>query len=263
MIRVVFEDDFLLVVDKPPGLVTTPAETVKKSSLADLLQADFGINLARGGLVHRLDKDTSGLILVAKDEKTLEALQNQFKRRQVKKQYLALVHGWVESSGKIEGNIGRNPKNREKFVVIDGERQGANVIHPRGGREAVTEYEPIKQLTINKEQLSKIFNDLNKIQMRKLDRMNYNQFTLVTCRPLTGRTHQIRVHLKYIGLPVVADQKYGGRKMTRLDNRWCPRMFLHAAKLEFTHPVSGEQMSLESPLPEDLRKALKILNYKN
>ena len=94
--------------------------------------------------------------------------------------------------------------------------------------------------------------------MRKLERMKYNQFTLVECKPLTGRTHQIRVHLKYIGHPIVADEKYVGRKMYRLDHRWCPRQFLHAKKIGFYHPESGKWMEVESELPEDLRKVLEL-----
>ena len=96
--------------------------------------------------------------------------------------------------------------------------------------------------------------------MRKLERQKYGEFTLVCCRPKTGRTHQIRVHLKYINHAIVADEKYGGRKMVRLDKRWCPRMFLHAAKIGFRHPISGDWMELESPLPEDLKKTLE--NFK-
>ncbi|MDO8619433.1 MAG: hypothetical protein Q7R49_05855, partial [Candidatus Daviesbacteria bacterium] len=107
--------------------------------------------------------------------------------------------------------------------------------------------------------LQLIFNDFNKIQMRKLERQKYGEFTLLVCKPKTGRTHQIRVHLKYIGYPVVSDEKYGGRKTYRLDKRWCPRIFLHAAKIGFNHPKSGKWMELESPLPEDLKKALNQL----
>ncbi|QQG43229.1 MAG: RluA family pseudouridine synthase [Candidatus Daviesbacteria bacterium] len=247
---VVFEDEFLLVVDKPPGLVTTPGETVKSKSLAQILQADFGIDLERGGLVHRLDKDTSGLILVAKNAQILASLQNQFKSRQVKKQYLALVHGSLNETRIVEGSIARNPGNREKFTVL------------AEGKEAKTEVEPLKQLTMDSEQLTEIFSDFNKIQMRKLSNLHYSKFTLTSCRPLTGRTHQIRVHLKYIGFPIVADQKYGGRKMNRLDNRWCPRMFLHAHKLEFTHPVNREWIKLETELPKDLKKVLNLLELK-
>lgn len=243
-LKIFYQDEQILVIDKPPGLVVDPSETVKEQTLADILQEDFNIQLFRGGIVHRLDKDTSGIILVSKAQQVLENLQSQFKDRKTKKEYLALVHGEVKHAGKVEGNIGRNPGNREKFTVLD------------NGKEAVTEYSPEGKFQIPNDKFQTIFNDLNKIQIRKLMRMNYNQFTLLKCQPLTGRTHQIRVHLKYINHPIVADEKYVGRKMYRLDKRWCPRMFLHARKLGFFHPESGEWMEIESPLPDDLKKVL-------
>jgi len=245
MIKVIYEDSDLLVIDKPPGIVVDPADSVKEKTLADILQDQFKIKLLRGGIVHRLDKDTSGILLVGKTPAALEKLQAQFKERKVKKEYVALVHGVVEESGKVEASIGRNPGNREKFIVLE------------EGKEAVTEYVPQKNFQFSILNFQSIFNELNKIQMRKLERMKYNQFTLLQCKPKTGRTHQIRVHLKYIGHPVVADEKYVGRKIYRLDKRWCPRMFLHAKKIGFKHPVSGEWMEMESDLPEDLNLVLK------
>ncbi len=242
--QIIYEDDQLLVLDKPPGLVVDPAETVKGETLAGILQKEFKINLPRGGIVHRLDKDTSGVILAAKTAVALESLQKQFQERVVRKEYLALVHGSIGEAGVVEGNVGRNPGNREKFIVLP------------EGKEAVTEYEPIKLLVMSSELVEKIFESFNKIQLKKLRTMNYELFTLLRCLPKTGRTHQIRVHLKYINHPVVADEKYAGRKVSRLDKRWCPRIFLHAAKIGFKHPVSGEWVEFESPLPEDLKKAL-------
>lgn len=248
MIKIIFEDDYLLCLDKPPGLVVDSSETVKQdSTLEDILKRDFNIQIQRGGIVHRLDKDTSGIILVAKTLKALENLQSQFKERKTSKEYLALVHGQVLEGGRVKGEVGRNPKNREKFTVLP------------GGKEAVTEYEPLERLQFTGDRLQEIFSGFNKIQMRKLYTVHYNLFTLLKCKPLTGRTHQIRVHLKYINHPIVSDEKYVGRKMYRLDNRWCPRMFLHAAKIGFYHPETGKWMELESPLPEDLRKALEKL----
>ncbi len=258
MVRVVFEDSSLLVLDKPPGLVVTSSETQSEPSLQDILAKEYKISAERSGIVHRLDKDTSGLLVVAKDDDTLVKLQAQFKSREVKKEYLALVHGLVEEAGKVEASIARNPGDREKFVVMEGE----------GAREAVTEYEPIKNFQFSKSDSSqaplifnfqKIFEGFNKIQMRKLEKSGYGKFTLLKCHPLTGRTHQIRVHLKYLGFPIVGDSKYGGRKTVRLDHRWCPRQFLHAARLEFIHPKTGEKMSFESPLPEDLKTVLETL----
>lgn len=244
-LKVIFQDESFLAIDKPPGMVVDPADTVKEETLADILTRDFDIQLPRGGIVHRLDKDTSGVLLVAKTEEALSNLQAQFKERLTKKEYIALAHGNITESGKIEGSIGRNPENREKFTVLP------------EGKAAMTEYEPIERLQFTGDSLQEIYSDFNKIQMRKLEKQHYGEFTLVTCRPKTGRTHQIRVHLKYISHPIVADHTYTGRKMYRLDNRWCPRIFLHAAKIGFHHPKTDEWMELSSPLPEDLRKVLE------
>ena len=261
-IKTIFEDDSLLILDKPPGLVVDRSQTQKGNTLEDWL-ADRGNNLERHGIVHRLDKDTSGIILIAKTPQALDYLQGQFKGRQVKKQYLALVHGFVTDAGRVEGNIGRNPKNREKFMVVSPGISTSKESKPTfevsvPSRWSVTEYEPIKRLMIKDLRLKNIFKEFNKIQMRKLEKMNYNQFTLLKCKPETGRTHQIRVHLKYIGHPIVSDEKYVGRRMYRLDKRWCPRQFLHAAKLKFKHPGSGQWMQFESKLPEDLKKAIEV-----
>jgi len=225
MLKIIYEDNDLMVLDKPPGLVVTEIP---------------------GMLAHRLDKDTSGVLLVAKHSQALENLQAQFKQRVIKKEYLALVHGDIKEKGTVKGAIGRNPGNREKFTVLV------------GAREAETEYEPVGNFQFSIFNFQLIFNDLNKNQTRKLERMKYNQFSLVKCYPKTGRTHQIRVHLKHIKYPIVSDDKYAGRKMNRLDHRWCPRMFLHAAKIGFKHPVTGKWMEIESELPQDLKKALKI-----
>lgn len=246
-ITIVYQDELLMVIDKPAGLVVDPSETQKTGTLAEILQIEFGIKLERGGIVHRLDKDTSGLLLVAKTQQALENLQSQFKQRGVKKEYIALVHGLMGKDITVKGAIMRNPKNREKFVVDE------------QGKEAETLCRPIENFQFSSVSWRTIFNDLNKNQMIRLDRSGYGKFTLLRCFPLTGRTHQIRVHLKYIGHPIVSDNKYGGRKTFRLDHRWCPRQFLHAAKIEFKHPATGEMVSLESMLPEDLKLSLEKL----
>lgn len=253
MIPVVYEDEEILVLDKPPNLVTTSSETSSEKTLQDILASDFNIKITRAGIVHRLDKDTSGLLVVAKTLKSLESLQIQFKNREVKKEYLALVHGFLEKSGRIETQIMRNPGNREKFLALNLQGDALEA------REAVTEYNPLENYQLLNSNFKSIFNDFNKIQLRKMEKMHYGEFTLIRCCPLTGRTHQIRVHLKYLSFPIVGDSKYGGRKTVRLDHRWCPRQFLHAAKLEFNHPVIGERMRLESKLPRDLKKALENL----
>ncbi|MBI2020239.1 RluA family pseudouridine synthase [Candidatus Daviesbacteria bacterium] len=252
--KVVFEDDHVLVLGKPAGMVVTPAETQKEETLIDWLRENYDSSeyhskeaQDRMGVVHRLDKETSGLLIIGKTDQAFANLQKQFKERKVKKEYIALVHGHVMEAGRVEGGIGRNPRNREKFAVL------------LEGKEAVTEYEPLKRLQFTGDRLQEIFSDFNKIQMRKLSTIHYNLFTLLSCHPLTGRTHQIRVHLKYVGHPIVADEKYVGRKMYRLDKRWCPRMFLHAEKLGFYHPDGGKWMEVESKLPEDLREVLNKL----
>ncbi|OGE30650.1 hypothetical protein A2631_03790 [Candidatus Daviesbacteria bacterium RIFCSPHIGHO2_01_FULL_44_29] len=246
-LTVIFEDDCLMVLDKSAGVVVEPTETQTRDTLADILIRDYQNNLDRGGIVHRLDKDTSGILLVAKTQAALENLQAQFKDRVVKKQYIALVHGLIKDDGVIEGAIGRNPGDREKFIVTP------------DGKEATTQYLVVKTYELAEEKLHKIFEEFSKIQFNKLRTTNYALFTLLRCSPLTGRTHQIRVHLKHIGHPIVGDSKYGGRKTTRLDHRWCPRQFLHAASIEFCHPVTGQVMEFVSPLPEDLQQALSYL----
>lgn len=247
-LKIIFEDNDILVLDKPPGLVVTPADTTQAETISDILVNDFKISLDRGGIVHRLDKDTSGVLIAAKTQASLENLQLQFKERNVKKQYLALAHGFINGEKVVTGAIARNPGNREKFIVLD-----------EDGKEAETKFVPVVRLELSKERLVEIFPDFSKIQYRKLYATRYTLFTFVSCFPLTGRTHQIRVHLKYLGFPIVSDGKYGGRKTVRLDHRWCLRQFLHACKLEINHPRTGERMSFESPLPEDLKQALVYL----
>ncbi len=249
MVKVIFQDNDLLVIDKSAGLVVDKSNTQTTDTLEDILTQEYCIKLERGGIVHRLDKDTSGIILVAKTQKALENLQAQFKERKTKKEYLALVHGFILEGGIIEGSIGRNPVKREKFTVLD-----------KDGKEAVTEYVPIKSLQFTEDRLQEIFAGFNKIQLRKLERMKYNQFTLLRVFPKTGRTHQIRVHLKYIGHPIVSDEVYGGKKIVRLDHRWVSRQFLHAKRLGFYHPKTGKWMEVESELSEDLKESLNKLH---
>jgi 23S rRNA pseudouridine1911/1915/1917 synthase len=247
-LTILFEDDYLMVIDKPPGLVVTPADSVKVETLSDILQRDYEIKIDRGGVVHRLDKDTSGLLLVAKTQESLEQLQFQFKERMVKKEYVALSHGHLDSEEIVSGSIIRNPKNREKFIVSE------------DGKEAETKFVPIKKYELKAEKMEELFtSQFNKIQRKKLERTEYGKFTLIRCYPLTGRTHQIRVHLKYLGFPIVGDEKYAGRKTARLDGRWCKRQFLHAAKISFYHPQTGKQLSFESSLSADLVNVLENL----
>lgn len=243
-----YQDDYLLVIDKPPGLVVTPADSVKVETISDILIGEYGIKADRGGIVHRLDKDTSGVLLAAKSQEMVELLQAQFKERTVIKKYQALVHGFTDTSGHIAGDVGRNPFNREKFGVLE-----------TGGKEAETYFNLLEHKILPETKIAELYEGFNKIQFRKMERTGYGKFSLVEALPKTGRTHQIRVHFKHINHPLVADEVYGGRKTCRLDKRWCSRHFLHAGYLEFTHPKTGERLIFESPLPEDLTAALSCL----
>ncbi len=219
---VVYEDDALLVVNKPAGLVVHPAPghpsgTLVNAVLAHCPQIAQVGGADRAGIVHRLDKDTSGLILVAKDEATRAALQRQFKRRQVGKVYLALVEDHVQPrEGIIEVPIGRHKRNRKKMAVV------------RSGRRARTLYRAIEF---------------------------FDQHTLLEVRPHTGRTHQVRVHLSWLGYPIVGDAVYGRRRQRLLQGRH----FLHAARLRCTHPATGEEVTFEAPLPPELAAVLEKL----
>jgi len=215
---IIYEDDDLLVVDKPAGLTVHPAPGHPGHTLVNALLAHFphladtGDSL-RPGIVHRLDKDTSGVMLVAKTSKAQADLAGQFKSYSVSKAYLVLVRGHLTpEEGIIEAAIGRDPRHRKKMAVI------------AGGREASTEYQVIRYI---------------------------GDYTLLEVRPETGRTHQIRVHLGAIGFPVAGDKIYGVK---------CPflsRQFLHACRLGFNLPSTGEYIEFKSDLPEDLEQALK------
>jgi len=228
--KIIYEDSSLLVLDKPAGWIVNEASTTKDQPVLQtwLSQKDYPLarSLAeRRGIVHRLDKETSGIIIVAKTKSAFEALQRQFKERQVKKTYLALVHGVLdEKVGEIEAPVGRLPWRRDRFGVLP------------GGREALTSYQVIDYFTRDGE-----------------------EYSLVEAKPKTGRTHQIRIHLKYLGHPVVADEFYAGRKTARRDRTWCPRLFLHAASIEFFHPERGQKVKFSSGLPADLAVALVTL----
>lgn len=222
MLKIIFQDENLIILDKPSGVITI-SDVSDVETIATLVAKEFSIP-AEISIVHRLDKDTSGVLVIAKDKLTHEKLQEGFKERSVKKEYLALVHGKIEKKGIVTASLIRVPGGGNKFVVDN------------NGRLASTEYDPIKQ---------------------------YGQFTLLKCKPLTGRTHQIRVHLKYINHPIVSDSIYAGRKTFKLDIKWCTRLFLHASKLGFNHPVSGKWVEFESSLPENLKEVLDLLDVKS
>ena len=213
---VLYEDRWLLVINKPPGLVVHPAPGHWRGTLVSALLHHWqgpraGLDPLRPGIVHRLDKDTSGVLLIAKDNDTLAELGRQFRDREVEKQYVAAVAGRVaRASGTIAAPIGRNPVHRKRMAI----RQG--------GREALTTFEVIER-----------FADL----------------TFVRLHPKTGRTHQLRVHLAAIGHPVVGDAVYGRQ---RTGQRGMRRQALHAERLRFRHPHSGEWMTVTAPWPADL-----------
>jgi len=212
---IVHRDDDLLVVDKPAGLVVHPAPSHRGPTLVDQL-ADLagGGPAERPGIVHRLDRDTSGLMVVARNEAAHRELSRQIKEREAGREYLALVEGALESrTGTIDAPLGRDRRRRTRRAV-----RGA------GEREARTHFEVIEQLPAD---------------------------TYLLARLETGRTHQIRAHFAAIGHPVAGDGEYGGRARHGL-----ARQFLHAARLAFTHPGTGEPLTFESDLPDDLDEAL-------
>lgn len=221
---IVYEDDALLVVNKPAGMVVHPAAGHASGTLVNALLAhcpqvaDVG-GLERAGIVHRLDKETSGLLVVAKSPDVHAALQRQFKHRQVHKTYLALVEERVQPrEGVIEAPVGRDHQDRKRMAVV------------RSGRPAATHYRVVETL---------------------------RGFTLLEVHPQTGRTHQIRVHLAWMGYPLVGDRVYGRRKQTLLPDRH----FLHARELRFTHPVTGQEMTFIAPLPPELVEVLERLRH--
>lgn len=231
---VVFEDENLIVINKPSGWIVNESMTaINKPIIQTWVKEKFKGEAIeslehRNGIVHRLDKETSGILLIAKTIRAMENLQDQFRTRQVTKQYHTLVHGELADSEdwqQVNVSVGRLPWNRERFGVLP------------GGRDALTYYKA-----------REVYNDNPK-----------NKYTYVVAKPKTGRTHQIRIHMKYIGHPIVADNFYAGRKTARSDRKWCPRLFLHAAEIEFNHPVSGERVHFEAPLPQDLQNALNTL----
>jgi 23S rRNA pseudouridine1911/1915/1917 synthase len=221
-LNIVYEDASLIVIDKPPGMVVHPAPGHSGGTLVNALLhhckdlAGIG-GVERPGIVHRLDKDTSGLIVAAKTDACMQSLTRQFKERDIHKVYLALTKGTFESkTGVIDVPIGRHKTHRKKMST-----------HTSSGREAQTRYEVLRQL---------------------------DGFAYVQLFPKTGRTHQLRVHLASIGHPILGDRLYGGTLGPGLPQ--IARQALHAHRLELTHPVTGNLLQLESPLPSDMEALL-------
>ncbi|USK94024.1 RluA family pseudouridine synthase [Rossellomorea marisflavi] len=218
---IAYEDQDVIVVNKPKGMVVHPAPGHSSGTMVNGLMHHCkdlsGINgVMRPGIVHRIDKDTSGLLMVAKNDKAHEHLVNQLVEKTVTRKYTAIVHGNIPHEyGTIDAPIGRDPKDRQSMTVVD------------NGKKAVTHF-------------------------RVLDR--YEDFTLVECELETGRTHQIRVHMKYIGYPLAGDPKYGPRKTLPLNGQ-----ALHAGTLGFVHPRTGEYMEFHADLPEEFTKLIARL----
>ncbi|PYZ93221.1 RluA family pseudouridine synthase [Salipaludibacillus keqinensis] len=221
---VVYEDKDVLVVNKPRGMVVHPAPGHPSGTLVNGLMAHCddlsGINgVVRPGIVHRIDKDTSGLIMVAKNDKAHESLVDQLKNKSTKRRYEALVSGVIpHDKGTIDAPIGRDPEDRQKMTVTE-----------HHSRDAVTHFQVIER---------------------------FERHTHVACELETGRTHQIRAHMKYIGFPIVGDPKYGPRKKHDFP---IVGQALHAELLGFVHPRTGEEMIFRAPLPEDLKACLKAV----
>jgi len=246
-IDIVYEDDDLLIVNKQPGLVVHPGVGNYEGTLLNALAYHFkdnpkyDFNDARIGLVHRIDKDTSGLLLIAKTEEAKTHLGKQFYNKTTDRLYEALVWGNIkEDEGTIVGALARDPRDRMMFKVFD---EDENPL----AKHAITHY-------------------------KVLERLSY--VTLVECRLETGRTHQIRVHMKHIGHPLFNDERYGGNEILRgttsakyrqfIKNCFeiCPRQALHAKTLGFVHPTTGEKMYFNSELPQDMQQLLiKWRNY--
>lgn len=246
-IQIVYEDEFVAVINKEAGMVVHPGHGNYKGTLVNALKFHFenlpsmSAELERPGLVHRIDKDTSGLLVIAKTEQAMQSLTSQFKARTTDRLYDALVWGNLESAaadGTIEGHIGRHLKDRMQMAVFEDGSQG---------KPAVTHYKTLEK---------------------------FLYVTLVECKLETGRTHQIRAHFKHIGHPLFNDERYGGNQILKgttftkykqfVENCFqiCPRQALHAKTLGFDHPKTGERMFFEAPMPEDMVQLLeKWRNY--
>ena len=242
--KVIAEDDSIVAVVKPYGMIVNNADTSHNaytlqdwaienikyqiSKTKNIEESDF---IKRSGIIHRLDKETSGIILIAKNENAFKELQRQFKEREVEKTYTALCHGQLMSDGSVSVPVGRLPWNRMRFGVVP------------EGRSATTDFRP-----------EGIFRDPDDKNLK---------LTLVNAYPKTGRTHQIRVHMQYLGNPIYSDTLYAGRKVSVRDRKRLGRHFLHARKISFFHPVSHKRITISSDLPEDLQNVLDLLEKLN
>jgi 23S rRNA pseudouridine1911/1915/1917 synthase len=227
--HILYQDESIFIINKPSGLVTHPAPNSPDSTLANaLLYHDpYLQRVTRSGIIHRLDKDTSGLLVVARTETVYDKLIAAMKNRTIHRHYYALVNGRINASGRVAAPIARHPKNRTKMAVVS------------DGKEAITEYEIVERFPFH---------------------------TLVKARLLTGRTHQIRVHMAHLGHPVVADHVYGRQRLPKKAAKpvkqalkALPRQALHAYYLGLTHPQHYRYQQWESPLPEEMAELMQLL----
>ena len=223
---IVYEDECVLVINKPINMVVHPSAGHEDGTLVNALMAHCGDKLSaingvmRPGIVHRIDRDTTGLLVVAKGDASHENLSAQLKERTLKRRYFAIVHNNIaEDRGTVNAPLGRNPYDRKKMAVVN------------NGREAVTHFEVLER---------------------------FGRYTYIACDLDTGRTHQIRVHMKHIGHPLVGDKTYGVKK----EEFNLQGQMLHAGKIGFIHPKSGKYMEFEAPLPEVFEKTLKNIRNK-
>lgn len=230
-IKIIYEDNDIIILNKPSGITVNRADTTRNEfTLQDFLDQKYPLKevdketdfYKRHGIVHRIDKETSGVLIVAKNIESFTNLQAQFKERRVNKTYVALVHGHVQvEEGDISVPVGRLPWNRKRFGVL------------AGGKEATTHYKVLQQFE--------------------------KPFTLLELSPKTGRTHQIRVHLKYFNHPIFGDFLYAGRKTSREDRKVLERFFLHAKSISFFHPKEGRQVVFEANLPHELQATIDYI----
>ncbi len=233
---IIYEDEYLVAINKPAGLVVHPGHGNKNSTLVNGILHYFNslsnVDKLRPGIVHRLDKDTSGIIIVVKDDKTHQLLSNLFQERKIKKTYHAIVWGKPKDKDEIKNFIKRDIRNKTAFRVSSVD-----------GKEAITNYELIE---------------------------NYGPLSKVVLYPETGRTHQLRVHMKYIGNPILADDKYSGgiqkiksfhtdySQLLKRTFKFAKRHFLHASSINFIHPYTGKKMNFFSDIPLDMKKVVKL-----
>lgn len=227
-LHIIYEDDDVIIVNKPRGMVVHPAPghvsgTLVNGLLAHTDQLSTLNGEMRPGIVHRIDKDTSGLLIVAKNDDAHRSIVEQLKQRHIKRIYVAIVSGMIpHDKGTIDAPIGRDPKDRQSMTVTD-----------KNSKKAITHFQVIER---------------------------FDNYTYVMCELETGRTHQIRVHMKYIGHPVIGDPKYGPRKKHRLP---IDGQALHAKEIAFFHPRTNELLTFQAPLPDDFKQCIKLLKEKS